>query len=68
MLKMIKIGCFKLFYAKLVSQVRLKALRQYFLLNSGARRVVVTSFTHIHSGLPQIYFSKFQQLENAQIA
>ena len=40
-----------------------------FSLNGGESHVVVTSFTHIHSGLQQIlFFQKFQQLENAQNA
>ena len=36
-----------------VSQVRLKLFPSNFLLNSGESHVVVTSFTHIRSGLQQ---------------
>ena len=36
-----------------VPQVCLKLFPCNFLLNSGERHVVVTSFTHIHSGLQQ---------------
>ena len=51
---MLKIGCFKLFQIKItVSQARLKLFPFNFLLNSGESHVVVTSFTHIHSGLQQ---------------
>ena len=40
-----------------------------FLLNSGKSHVVVTSFTHIHSGLQQnLFFQIFQWLEPAQNA
>ena len=50
---MLKIGCFKLFKKITVSQVRLKLFPCNFMLNSGESHVVVTSFTHIHSGLQQ---------------
>ena len=40
-----------------------------FLLNSSESQVVVTSFTHIHSGLQQnLIFQIFQYLESAQNA
>ena len=43
-----------------VSQVSLKVFPCSFLLNSGECHVVVTSFTHIHSGFQQIlFFQKF---------
>ena len=54
MLKLLKVGCFK---SKIyVSQVCLKVIPLNFLLNSGERQVIVTSFTHIHSGLKQKLF------------
>ena len=50
-----------------VSQVCLKLFPCNFLLNSGEGHVVVTSFTHIHSGLQQkLIFLNFKLLENAQ--
>ena len=42
-----------------VSQVCLKVFPCNFLLNSGESHVVVTSFTHIHSGLQQNVLFKF---------
>ena len=49
-----------LFYAVLnkitVSQVCLNVIPCNFLLYSGESQVIVTSFTHIHSSLPQNLF------------
>ena len=53
MIKMLKIGCFILFYAKLLYLRNDKLFPCNFLLNSGENHVIVTSFTHIHSGLQQ---------------
>ena len=40
-----------------------------FLFNSDVSQVIVTSFTHIHSGLQEnLFFLNFQLLENAQNA
>ena len=55
MFKMLKISRFKQIS---VSQVYLKV---NFLLNTSESHVVVTSFTHIHSGLQQnLFFVIFQ--------
>ena len=52
---MLKIGCFKQNHC--VSGMP-QGIPMHFLLNSGESQVTVTSFTHIHSGLLQIYFFK----------
>ena len=53
MLNMLKIGCLSKIT---VFQVCLKVFPSNFLLNSGGSQVIVTSFTHIHSGLHQNLF------------
>ena len=50
---MLKIGCFKLFSAKLQYLRNDKLFPCNFLLNSGESHIIVNSFTHIHSGLQQ---------------
>ena len=56
MLKMLKIGCFKQNHCILGMP---KGIPMQFLLNSGESQVIVTSFTHIRSGLQQNLFFKF---------
>ena len=58
MLKMLKISCFK--QNQCISGMP-QGIPMQFFLNSGESHVVVTSFTHIHSGLQQnIFFLIFQ--------
>ena len=53
---MLKISCFK--QNQCISGMP-QGIPCNFLLNSGESQVVVTSFTHIHSGLQQNLFFKF---------
>ena len=56
--KMLKMCCFKQNYC--ISDMP-QGIPMQFLLNSGESHVVVTTFTHIHSGLQKnIYFLIFQ--------
>ena len=63
---MLKIGCFKQNHC--ISDMP-QGIPMQFLFNSGVSQAIVTSFTHIHSGLQQnLFFLNFQLLENAQNA
>ena len=63
---MLKIGGFKLFKQNHCISGIPQGIPCNFFLNGGESHVVVTRFTHIHSGLQQIlFFQKFQYLENA---
>ena len=69
MLKMLKIGCLICFKQNHCISGMPQGIPMQFLLNSGESQVVVTSFTHIHSGLQQnLIFQIFQYLESAQNA
>ena len=67
MLTMLTTSCFKQLTE---SQVCLKVFSCNFLVYSGETHVVVTRFTHINSGLWQIFkfFIKSLYLENPQSA
>ena len=56
MLKMLKISCFKQNHC--ISGMP-QGIPIQFLLNSGEGQVIVTSLTHIHSGLLQNFFLNF---------
>ena len=51
MLKVLKIGCIKLFKQNYRTSGMPQVIPMQFFLNSGESHVVVTSFTHNHSGL-----------------
>ena len=69
MLKMLKIGCFMLFSQNFYISDMPQRNPMQFLLSSGENQVIVTSFSHIHSGSQQnLFLFIFQYLENAQNA
>ena len=56
MLKMLKIGCFKLFKAKSLFLRYASRYSHAIFCSTVVSHIIVTSFTHIHSGLQQNLF------------